>query len=94
MSLELSFLFHESSPLLKSLEGLRLDDWWDGDFLTRAGHFGQFAGACRDWSQSLGHDERSYALVTLLYSLWILEHTPNSGLALGIAAVAVNKLVR
>lgn len=93
VSLELSYLFHESSPLLGSLNGLDLDGWWEDDFLEGAGDFGPLARACRRWAESLGHDRRSYAVVTLLYSLWILEHTTNRELALRIAALTVDELL-
>ncbi len=93
VSLELSFLFHEKSPLRGSLDGHDLNGWWDAAFLARTGGFGRFARVCRAWSEATGHDSRAYAVITLLYSLWILEHTTNHELALRIADVAMDALL-
>lgn len=93
VSLELSVLFHPESPLHGAPPSAeQLTAWLSPDAAAAMPGVGPISAACRDWAHGAGHSEAEYAAATLLYCLWILNHTDQPETALSIARSAVQQL--
>lgn len=92
VSLELSMIFHPSSPVYGVVDVAVCDNWFDASTLEAASPLGAVAKACRRWCSEDGYGTAEHALATLLYALWILNHTDAPRLALALAEAAVKQL--
>ncbi len=87
VSLELSLLFHDSSPMHGSLSLAACSKWFSAEPVSPV------VVACRRWALDNGHSATDYAVSGLLYALWIVKHATFPAQAAAVAQSALEVLV-
>ena len=85
VSLELSTIFHELSPLYPVISRQDCEAWFDRPY-------SEAIQSCRSWAAGVGHSETDYALSALLYALWVIKHAADPIKASLIAGAAIEVL--
>ncbi len=83
VSLELSLLFHDSSPIFGLPSKDEYRTWFESPRLP------EVVSNCRSWAKTVGHTPTEYGVVALLYCLWIIKYANDAEEVIALAESAL-----